>query len=194
MSVCTATHRARKSAHTHTQPLTPPPPGLIHLLHLRMRALWCHLQSHYFKSTKAPQCHQYKEQTHPLTSSFVPMSPNSNSPAESPYPVKGELQSVLYNQVFLSFCPLAPITCTTVTMTSFLCPSSILLTWKKLPWCMNLCALKMHLVCVWVKGGCAVRIPWLQCCQWTALPEAPTGNTHKQGMMWWDKAIIQPPH
>lgn len=150
MSVCTATHRAIKSAHTHTQPLTPPPPGLIHLLHLRMRALWCHLQSHYFKSTKAPHCHQYKEQTHPLTSSFVPMSPNSNSPAESPYTVKGELQSVLYNQVFLSFCPLAPITCTTITMTSFLYPSSILLTWKKLPWRMNLCALKMRLVCVWV--------------------------------------------
>lgn len=105
MSVCTATHRAIKSAHTHTQPLTPPPPGLIHLLHLRMRALWCHLQSHYFKSTKAPHCHQYKEQTHPLTSSFVPMSPSSNSPAESPYTVKGELQSVLYRVcVWVNLC------------------------------------------------------------------------------------------
>lgn len=69
-----------------------------------MRALWCHLQSHYFKSTKAPQCHQYKEQTHPLTSSFVPLSPNSNSPAESPYTVKGELQRAVQSGI-LEFLP-----------------------------------------------------------------------------------------
>lgn len=72
-----------------------------------MRLLWCHLQFHHFKGTKAPRCPQHKEQVHPLTSSFVLLSPNGNSPAESPYTVKGELHSVLYNQVFLGFCPLA---------------------------------------------------------------------------------------
>lgn len=91
---------------THTL-LPHPPPGLIHLLHLRMHPLWCHLQSYHFKGTKAPRCHQHKEQTHRLASSFVLLSPNGDSPAESPYTVKGELHSVLCNQVFLGFCPLA---------------------------------------------------------------------------------------
>lgn len=36
-----------------------------------MWLLWCHLQSHHFKGTEAPRYHQHKEQTHPLTSSFV---------------------------------------------------------------------------------------------------------------------------
>lgn len=195
--------------HTHPHTLLPHPPhGLIHLLHLRMQPPWCHLQSQDFKGIDVPQCHQLKEQTDPIASSFVLLSPNGNSPAEGPYMVKGELHSVLYYQVFLSSCPLALTVCTTVTMTSFLFVISPSLTWKKLPWCEDLCVLASVLLCVcaWV-GSCAIvylhlnerwlcvlRIPWLQCCWYVCPPKAPIGNAHKQGMMWWDKAIIQPPH
>lgn len=144
-----------------------------------MQPLWCHLQSHHFKGTKAPQCHQHKEQTHPLTSSFVLLSLNGNSHTESPYMVKGELHSVLYNQVFLGSCPLALTVCTTVTMTSFLYSSSLLLTWKTALVCEDVCTYMCLLcvcvsVCEWVSFYVIVythlsaqRIPWLQCCQFS---------------------------
>lgn len=95
--ICTHTH-----THIHLYPH--PPPGLIHLLHLRMWALWCHLQSHHFKGSKALQCHQHREQTRPLASSFVPLSPNGNSPAESPHMDGGELQHSLQSDI-LRFLP-----------------------------------------------------------------------------------------
>lgn len=47
--------------HTYMRLYPHPPPGLIHLLHLRMRLLWCHPQCYHFKGTKALQCHQRKE-------------------------------------------------------------------------------------------------------------------------------------
>lgn len=170
-----------------------------------MRPLWCHLQSHHFKGTKAPRCHQHKEQTHPLTSSFVLLSPNGNSPAESPYTVKGELHSVLYNQVFLGFCPLALTVhhCNNDKLSLFLFPLSDM---KETALVREFVCTYMRLLCVWVcsclivythlseRRLCVLRIPWLQCCWLPALQKAPIGNTLKQGMMWWDKAIIQPPH
>lgn len=169
-----------------------------------MQPLWCHLQSHHFKGTKAPRCHHHKEQMHPLTSSFVLLSLNDNSPVESPYMVKGELHSVLYNQVFLGFCPLA--LCTTATMTSFLYSSSILVTWKKLPWCrknlctyMYICVLERVYVCIYCVHAFERKVvvcaenPMITVLPVRSSPKAPIGNAHKQGMMWWDKAIIQPP-
>lgn len=41
---------AHSYIHTHTYTTSPLPPRLIHLVHLRMPLLWCHLQFHYFKA------------------------------------------------------------------------------------------------------------------------------------------------
>ena len=65
--------------HTHT-PSPHPPPGLIHLLHLRMRPLWCHLQSHHFKASKAPRAISTKTK-HTFSIPPLSFSLNGNSPA-----------------------------------------------------------------------------------------------------------------
>lgn len=188
---------------THTHALLPPhpPPGLIHLLHLRMLPPWCHPQSHHFKGTKALHVHQQRAQTHPLTFPFVPLSHNGNSPAESPSTERGELHCVLHNQVILWFLP-SGAHCTHHSKNDKLSYSSlILLTWKKVPSCLNLSALKNVLDVCLSESICVLSIEWKVAVS-TEEPmitaactaKAPAGNTYRLGMMWKDKAIIPPPH
>lgn len=104
-----------------------------------MRLLWCHLQSHYFKETKGPRCHQHKEQMYPPTSSVVPLCLNDNSPAEALMRARSLVK------VLLGFDLLALIVHQLYNDIS----SSHIVTWKKLLVCANSCTLMCFLyVCV----------------------------------------------
>ena len=124
------------------------------------------LQRH--KSTSVPSSQRANAPSHFLLP-FVLLSPDGNSPVESPHMVKGELQCTLQSGI-LGFLPIG-----TATMASFLHSSSLLVTWKKLPWCTYMC-ICVHLWVSWcvivythLSEGwfCVLRIPWLQCC-WSA--------------------------
>ncbi len=103
--------------------------------------LWCHLQSHHFKGTKnssVPSAQGAKSSLSLPLLSFCPLMviplQNVHTRQRENYTV---CSTIRYSWVSAHWHSL----CTTVTMTGFLYPSSLLLTWKKLPWRTNLCAL-----------------------------------------------------
>lgn len=174
---CICTHTQRHTVIPH------PPPGLIHLLHLRMPPLWCHLQSHHFKGTKALRCNQRKEQTHPLTSSFVPLYVNGYPHVERPYSTRWRenYKVCVLHSGMLRFMPTGTL-CAPLEQWYF---SLFLFPLTYIKNCLFLSK--------WWQ--CALRILWLQHCQLpTPQKKNPIGNAHKQCMIWWDKAIIQLPH